>query len=59
MVDYRAYILASDGRIAKGIDLECVDDEEAKRWAEKLVNGHDVELWQGPRKVDRFKYRPQ
>lgn len=59
MVDYRAYILASDGRIAKGIDLDCANDEEAKQAAERLVNGHDVELWQGPRKVDRLRRTPQ
>jgi hypothetical protein len=27
------------------------DDVAAKEYAEQLVDGHDVELWQGDRKV--------
>ena len=34
--DYRAYILASDGRIAKAIELDCPDDEAAKEAADEV-----------------------
>jgi hypothetical protein len=55
MAEYRAYILGSDDRIRKAVDLFCPDDEVAKEKAKQLVNGHDVELWQLGRKVETFK----
>lgn len=55
MVDYRAYILASDGRIMKPVELDCPDDDAAKEAAKQLIDGHDVELWQGARKLQTFK----
>ena len=59
MADYRAYILASDGRIAKAVELTCPDDEAAKEAAKQLVDGHDVELWQMGRKIERVKHKPE
>ena len=59
MAEYRAYILGADGRIASAIDLECDDDELARLKAKQLVDGHDVELWQGTRKIAAFKRRPE
>jgi hypothetical protein len=55
VVDYRAYILASDGRIMKPVELDCPDDDAAKEAAKQLIDGHDVELWQGARKLQTFK----
>lgn len=57
MADYRAYILASDGRIMKPVELDCPDDDAAKDAAKKLVDGRDVELWQGARKLQTFKHK--
>jgi hypothetical protein len=59
MADYRAYILASDGRIANAVQLTCPDDEAAKEAAKQLVDGHDVELWQMGRKIETFKHKPE
>jgi hypothetical protein len=59
MADYRAYILASDRRIAKAVELTCPDDEAAKEAAKQLVDGHDVELWQMGRKIETFKHKPE
>ena len=56
---YRAYILASDNRIARAVELECPDDETAKEAAKQLVDGCDVELWQGTRKVETFRHEPR
>jgi len=28
----------------------------AKEYARQLVDGHDVELWQGDRKIESFKH---
>jgi hypothetical protein len=52
---YRAYLIGSDGVIINRVDLECEDDETAKARAELLVDGHDVELWDGARKIADFK----
>ena len=59
MAEYRAYILAPDGRIMRPVDLECDDDDAAIKTAQQLVDGHDVELWQGSRKIETFRYRPE
>jgi hypothetical protein len=55
MTEYRAYIVGSDGRFLRAVQLVCPDDETAKEYAKGLVDGHDVELWQGDRKIDSFK----
>ena len=51
---YYAYVMGQDGHIQNRIALLCDDDEEAKRLAKQLVDGHDVELWQGTRMVATF-----
>ena len=58
MAEYQAYILASNGRITRRVDLECDDDEAAKEAAKQLADGCDVELWQGRRKIETFKHTP-
>ena len=51
MVEYRAYILDHDDHIVRYEPIICTDDEAAIAAAKRLVDGHDVELWQGDRKV--------
>ncbi|EIG62306.1 hypothetical protein Bra1253DRAFT_07219 [Bradyrhizobium sp. WSM1253] len=36
------------------VDLVCEGVETAKEKAKQLVDGHDVELWDGDRKVATF-----
>jgi hypothetical protein len=55
MQDYYAYLLDPDGHIQMRVDLLCQDDEAAKERAKQLVDGHDVELWNGNRKVAALK----
>jgi hypothetical protein len=52
---YRAYLIGPDGHIVGRIELQCDDDEAAKRRAEQLVDGHNVELWDGATKIAEFK----
>ena len=59
MAEYRAYILGADGHIEKRIDLDCGNEQAAKTAARQLVDGHDVELWLGTRKIDIFKHKAQ
>ncbi len=51
MPDYRAYVLDRDRHIMGCEPLISDDDDAAIAAAERLVDGHDVELWQGARKV--------
>jgi hypothetical protein len=52
MPNYRFYLIGTDGRIvAPPYNIEAPDDPAALSEAKKLVDGHDVEIWEGPRKV--------
>jgi hypothetical protein len=55
MTHYRAYIIGSDGHIARAIDLHCENDDDAKLHARQLVDGHDVELWRGEQRLAMFE----
>jgi hypothetical protein len=59
MAEYRAYIIGQDGQFLRVIELVCPDDDTAKESAKQLVSGHDVELWQGCRKVATFDRKPE
>ena len=57
MPEYRAYILNVDGERfvwAANFSNDHSDDAGAMEAAKKLVEGHDVELWDGGRLVARF-----
>lgn len=51
MPEYRAYIIDHDGHIQSFEPLICTDDDRAIAAAKRLVDEHDVEVWQGARKV--------
>jgi hypothetical protein len=44
-------IVGSDGHFLRAIELVCPDDETATEYAKRLVDSHDVELWQGDRQI--------
>ena len=50
--------IGSDGLFYNAVPLKCSDDDEAIQKARRLVDGHDVELWQLDRKVAGFKSYP-
>jgi hypothetical protein len=59
MRDYRAYILGADGhRFLKVAQFasDQPNDATAMKAAERLVDGHDVELWDCARLVARFDH---
>jgi hypothetical protein len=58
MAEYRAYIIGTDGHFASFRAFRCADDSEAVAWAKQLVDGHDVELWNGGRFVTRLTPEP-
>jgi hypothetical protein len=59
MPDYRAYILGREGlRFLRVTEFfrDHADDATALCAAKKLVDGHDVELWDGGRLVARLDH---
>ena len=58
MLDYRVYLIGSDGHFYNAVPLKCTSDDEAIEKARQLVDGHNVELWQLDRKVAAFKSYP-
>jgi hypothetical protein len=54
MAEYRAYVVGEDGHFVRSIELVCPDDDTAMEYAKNLVDGHDIELWQGERKIETF-----
>ena len=55
--EYRIYTFVSGTNLVKGVPaiLVCKNDTEAVKQAEKLLNGLDIEVWEGTRKVTRIK----
>ena len=51
MPDYRTYFVGIDGHFYQAVDLSAPHDTAAIAVAKRLVDGHDVELWQRDRKV--------
>ena len=48
MSHYTAYLIARDRHHIKAVDLECVDDDAAKKRAEQMADVSNVELWSTP-----------
>jgi hypothetical protein len=57
VVEYRAYTVGVDGHFIGFEPLICRDDTEAIKVAERLVDGHDIELWSGERLVIRLGHK--
>jgi hypothetical protein len=55
MDEYRAYVIGSDEHIINRVDIRCPDEEEARRLAKIVVDGHAVELWHADRFIERFE----
>jgi hypothetical protein len=55
MADYRAYRIENDHVAGVPIIITCDNDQDAIREAKKMVDGHDIELWDGARFVAGIK----
>ena len=55
MAHYRAYLVGHDSYFIKAVDLDCEDDDAARKRAQKMVDGHVVELWQHARRIAKFE----
>ncbi len=58
MPEYRAYILNRENHFLGCEPLICADDDAAVAAAKRLLDGHDIELWQPDRKVTTLAHRP-
>jgi len=59
MAHYRAYLIGRDGHSIRAIDLNCTDDDDARKRAEQMVDGHNVELWEHARRIAKFEGKPE
>ena len=55
MAGYRLYGLDGADKVASAEWFEADDDQAAIEVATNKMDGHDCELWQGPRMVARLK----
>jgi hypothetical protein len=55
MTEYRAYMIGDDGHFIGDRLFTCDSDADAIEWAKQLVDGHDVQLWSGPRFVVKLE----
>jgi hypothetical protein len=56
MPDYRIYLVTEDDHIASTpLKIACDDDLSAVRQSEKLLDRHDIQVWEGRRLVTRLK----
>ena len=56
MPEYRAYTVSLDGHFTGFEGMICEDDAKAIENAKRLVDGHDVEVWNGARLVIRLQH---
>jgi len=54
MSHYKVYLIARDGDHIKAVDLECVDDDAAKKRAEQMTDVSNVELWEHAHRIAKF-----
>jgi hypothetical protein len=59
MSEYRAFYVGSDGHLTGFRELDCDDDSTAIASAKKLLDGNDIEIWDGLRKIVRLPHKPE
>ena len=57
MADYRAYIVGDDDHFLGFQEMVCRDDGEAVANAKRLLDDHDIEVWNGDRFVIRLRHK--
>jgi hypothetical protein len=56
MPEYRAYFVGGDGHFFNFEEMVCDDDAKAIERTERLVDGHDIELWSGARFIAKLQH---
>lgn len=55
MQEYCAYLIAPDGNVTGRIGFVSENEDVARERAKQLVDGHAVELWEGPIRIATFE----
>ena len=57
MPSYRAYPVSKNHQVAAGpsVAITCENEQDGIQKAQQLVDGCDLELWDGPRFIIRLK----
>ena len=54
---YRIYSLGDDGHFhSPPKEIKCDDDATATEQAKRLLDGHDLEVWEGTRRVTVLRH---
>ncbi len=53
--EYYAHVIGGDGHVRNRVTVLCDNDDEAKRCAEQLADGHAIELWREARRIATFQ----
>jgi hypothetical protein len=59
MSDYRAIFVGTDGHVLKFVPLNCDTDTAAIAAARKLLDGHNIEIWEHDRKVIKLEHQSE
>jgi hypothetical protein len=59
MQAYRIYVVGPDGHFVNFKPLVCASDDQALAEAKQLVDGYDIELWNGGRFIVRLEREPK
>jgi len=57
--DYRAYFIGADGHYAGSREINVSNDAAAVTSAKKMLDGKDIEIWSGLRKIIRLPHRAE
>jgi hypothetical protein len=57
MSDYRAFYVGAHGNFEESKALDCDNDRAALASAKKLLDGKDIEVWDGVRKIARLPHK--
>jgi hypothetical protein len=53
---YRLFEIGENGHIVDRYDLpNCINDDDARRRARQLLDGHAIEVWDGACLIDRVE----
>jgi hypothetical protein len=58
VAEYRIEVVGVLGNFIRSIRIDCTDDNAAIEAAKQFIDGHDIELWQGDRRITRFDHKP-
>jgi len=54
-MEYRIYVLGKGNHFVDVHEVQCGDDDQALAAARQLLDGADLEIWQGDRRVGQLK----